>query len=100
MESSSDNNWDAKVPSVLFSYRTGMQKCIPFDIMYGVKHDLPIESDIPTYKNSSTSLPYYFNPFDLSTRMTLHKTQLEADGSTGAKNICESQKKKKKVPTT
>ena len=44
-------DWDVKLQSVVFSYRTNTQSSIktsPFELMYGVKPRFPAELDLPT----------------------------------------------------
>ena len=52
------NNWDLLIPGVLFAYHTSVHastKCTPFEVMYGRKAKLPVDTPSPTSSEDDTA---------------------------------------------
>lgn len=84
-----NDDWDTKLPYVLFAYRTAEHsttKQIPFFLVYGRRVRLPIDVEMPPTSSAQTDLNKRVNMF----------LELTPYRKSAAKNIKTKQSKQKK----
>ncbi|KAK3083060.1 hypothetical protein FSP39_012834 [Pinctada imbricata] len=89
------SDWDKKLPSMLFAYRTAVHdstKKSPFFLVYGRQARLPIDLDLPSELDANES------PEDVLKRRCDAFIDLNCTREEAAANIRKAQKKTEEKP--